>query len=175
MRRGLKCISDPNRRKYLALVLNEIKSEFRNSLVSCVLYGSVARGDDDKHSDIDLLLVLDTDMSYGERCTMLGRVLTRVYKTDLAQRLLEMGYNIFVEFYPLNITEASVFRPIYLDMIHDAVILYDRNNFFEKVLNRVSKLLKKLGSKRIWLGEKEWIWVIKPDICFGEEVSYELE
>ena len=175
MRRGLEHIRDPYRREYVVLALDKAKKALGNSLVSCVLYGSVARGDDNRHSDIDLLLVLDTDMSYGERCVVLGRILAGIYRTDLVQKLLEMGYNVFIEFYPLNIEEASVFRPIYLDMIHDAVILYDKGCFFEKILNRVSKLLRRLGAQRIWLNEKEWIWLLKPDLRFGEEISYEFE
>ena len=62
---------------------------------------------------------------------------------------------------------------IYLDMIHDAIILYDKNNFFKSILEKVSRTLSKLGSKRVWLNEKEWYWILKPDIKFGERIEYE--
>ena len=175
MRRGLEGIKDPLRREYLALVLKEVKREFGDSLVSFVVYGSVARGDGDRDSDTDVLLVLDTDAGYGERCRRLGRALARVYASEEAGRLAERGYNLFVEFYPLSREEASVFRPVYLDMVEDAVLLLDRGGFFEGVLGRVEELLRRLGSRRIWIGEREWFWILKPGVRLGEEVSYELE
>jgi len=174
MRRGLGSIRDPLRREYLALVLREVAEEFGDSLVSFVVYGSVARGDAGRESDTDVLLVLDTDAGYGERCRRLGRVLARVYASEEAGRLAEMGYNLFVEFYPLSVEEASVFRPVYVDMVEDAVLLLDRGGFFEGVLARVAELLRRLGSRRVWVGEGEWFWVLKPGVRPGEEVSYEL-
>lgn len=172
---GFKRIRDPYRRRYIALALDRVRGEFGRSLVSFVLYGSVARGDDDKKSDIDVLSILDTDKIYGERCGILGKILVELYKTDLAQMMMDLGYNIFIEFYPLNVQEALTFRPLYLDMVNDAVILYDKDDFFKKILIKVSGTLSKFGSRRIWLNEREWIWIIKPDIKFGEEVSYEFE
>jgi len=174
MRRGLGSIRDPLRREYLALVLREVAEEFGDSLVSFVVYGSVARGDASRESDTDVLLILDTDAEYGERCRRLGRVLARVYASEEAGRLAEMGYNLFVEFYPLSVEEASVFRPVYVDMVEDAVLLLDRGGFFEGVLARVAELLRRLGSRRVWVGEGEWFWVLKPGVRPGEEVSYEL-
>ena len=172
---GFKRIRDPYRRRYVASALDRVREEFGCSLVSYVLYGSVARGDDDKQSDIDVLSILDTDKSYGERCSILGKILAELYRTDLAQMMMNLGYNIFIEFYPLNVQEALTFRPLYLDMIDDAIILYDRNGFFKNILIKTSRVLSKLGSRRVWLNEREWVWIIKPDIRFGEEVSYEFE
>jgi len=175
MKRGLESIRDPLRREYLALVLREVEREFGDSLVSFVVYGSVARGDESRGSDTDVLLVLDTDAGYGERCRRLGRVLARVYESELAGRLAGMGYNLFVEFYPLSREEASVFRPVYLDMVEDAVLVLDRGGFFEGVLERVAALLRRLGSRRVRVGEGAWFWILKPDLRLGEEVRYELE
>lgn len=46
------------------------------AIVGIVLFGSVARGTADRRSDIDLLVVLDGDATYGRRiCTQLAREL----------------------------------------------------------------------------------------------------
>ena len=175
MKKGLESIRDPLRREYLSLVLREVEREFGESLVSFAVYGSVARGDEKKESDTDVLLVLDVDLGYGERCRRLGRVLARAYESGVGRRLVEEGYNPFVEFYPLDPEEASAFRPIYLDMVEDAVVLLDRGGFLERILKKVSKLLERLGSRRVRTGEGEWFWILKPGVELGEEVSYELE
>ena len=76
---------------------------------------------------------------------------------------------------PLSVEEASVFRPVYVDMVEDAVVLLDRGGFLERILKKVSKLLERLGSRRVRTGEGEWFWILKPGVELGEEVSYELE
>ncbi len=63
--------------------------------------------------------------------------------------------------------EAEKGSPIFLDMVEDARILFDRNGFFEEVLDRLKKRLKELGSKRIWKGNA-WYWDLKPDYKPGE-------
>ncbi|MCX8162569.1 MAG: nucleotidyltransferase domain-containing protein [Candidatus Bathyarchaeota archaeon] len=175
MREGVEYVIDPYRRRYIALALDSVKEIFGDSLISCVLYGSLGRGGDDKPSDTDLLLVLDTCMSYSERCDMLGKMLAKLYTTDLAYTMARLGYNIFIEFYPLSVEEALVFRPIYLDMVEDAVILYDKDGFFKSILAKTRSLLSKLGSRRVWIDRDRWVWILKPDISFGEEIRYELE
>ena len=114
MKKGFENIRDVNRREYLKLVLEEVRKEFGVSLISFIVYGSVARGDDDKLSDVDVLLILDTSESYSERCSRLAKILTKIYAHKLTLKLIEEGYNVFIEFYPLSLNEALNFRPIYV-------------------------------------------------------------
>jgi len=51
--------------------------------------------------------------------------------------------------------EASRLIPIYLDMVEDAIILYDRDSFFKNILNRLRKGLNELNAKRVRMG-KMW-------------------
>ena len=45
-----------------------------NNLVGIVLFGSVARGEADRQSDIDVLVFVDGDLTYGRRlCTQVAR------------------------------------------------------------------------------------------------------
>ena len=47
--------------------------------------------------------------------------------------------------------------PLYLDMVEDAIIVYDKDDFFRKILQNVRNRLKELGSKRVRMG-KRWYW-----------------
>ena len=50
------------------------ESEEIDELVGAILFGSVARGTADRRSDIDLLVIVDGDLTYGRRiCTSLAR------------------------------------------------------------------------------------------------------
>lgn len=57
-------------------------------------------------------------------------------------------------------------------MTEDAVIIHDKENFFERILTSLIEKMKKLGSKRIWIGKK-WYWILKDDVKFGEVIEIE--
>ena len=121
-----------------------LQEEFQDKLISVVLYGSVARGDNRKDSDIDLLLVIkDLPKTITERIILFDKVERKL--DDDIMRLMDEGY--YVTFSPILKTpeEAMRFSPIYIDMTEDAIILYDRNEFFRKVLEKTKKRLKELG------------------------------
>ena len=168
-------IRNPIRREYLRTAFSIIKKIFDDSLISFAIYGSVARGNDRPESDNDVLLILDTDMEFHERCSLLAKAMLKLYETEAFKEMVKKGYNTFIEFYPLSKEEASVFRPIYLDMVEDSVVIYDRDNFFNKVLHKVKRLMDRLGSRRVWISDDKWIWIMKPDVKFGERVEYVLE
>lgn len=140
-------------------------------LVSVVLYGSIARGSAQKNSDIDLLVIADSlPKSRMDRQKLFLRI------EEPLQPAMDSLWNegFHVDFSPiiLSLEEASRMRPLYLDMVEDAIILYDKNGFFKGILERLRKRLEELGGKRIWIGNK-WYWVIKPSIKFGEVVEIE--
>jgi nucleotidyltransferase len=144
--------------------------EFQDKLISVVLYGSIARGDNRKDSDIDLLLVIkDLPKTITERVILFDKVERKL--DDDIMRLMDEGY--YVTFSPILKTpeEAMRFSPIYMDMTEDAIILYDRNGFFRKVLEKTKKRLKELGFERVWLSKKSWYWR-KRDYKFGEIIDF---
>jgi Nucleotidyltransferase domain. len=147
-----------------------LQEEFQDRLVSVVLYGSVARGDNRNDSDIDLLLVIeDLPKTITERVILFDRVERKL--DDDIMRLMDEGY--YVTFSPILKTpeEAVRFSPIYMDITEDAIILYDRNDFFRKVLEKTEKRLKELGFERVWLSEKSWYWR-KRDYKLGEVIDF---
>ncbi len=136
-----------------------------------VVYGSVARGDYRRDSDVDLVVVAeDLPRRRFARIELFERA-EECLEKDL-DMLMERGY--FISFSPIIKTpiEASKISPLYLDMVEDSVILYDKNNFFESILDRLAKTLKNLGAERVRIGKK-WYWRLKKDHKFGEVIVIE--
>jgi len=65
-----------------------------------------------------------------------------------------------------------MFRPLYIDVVFDAIILYDKDEFMSKVFKAVRKKLKRLGAVRRRIGRK-WVVVLKPhNYRFGEVIDF---
>jgi Nucleotidyltransferase domain. len=150
-------------------MLKIMKEEFKDDLISVVVYGSVARGDNRNDSDVDLLII----MKNLPKDSMLKRI--RLFETKVEDKLnldeyWKMGYYISLSPMLKTPEEAEKFSPLYLDMVYDAVILYDSNYFFTRILQKLRDRLKELGAERVRMGKK-WYWVLKKDSRFGETVE----
>ncbi|MEJ2776499.1 nucleotidyltransferase domain-containing protein [Sulfolobaceae archaeon RB850M] len=150
-------------------MLKIMKEEFKDDLISVVVYGSAARGDNRNDSDVDLLII----MKNLPKDSMLKRI--RLFETKVEDKLnldeyWKMGYYISLSPGLKTPEEAEKFSPLYLDMVYDAVILYDRNYFFTRILQKLRDRLKELGAERVRMGKK-WYWVLKKDSRFGETVE----
>ena len=82
---------------------------------------------------------------------------------------LGMAIKSRVELSPVFKTpeEIASGSPLFLDMVEDVRMLFDRDRFFAKVLKKLKKRLQKLGARRIWQGNA-WYWDLKPDYQPGE-------
>ncbi len=67
-------------------------------------------------------------------------------------------------------SEATRVTPLYLDMVDDARLLYDRDGFFRSVLDRLRETLTRLGSERRQRGGTRY-WVLKPGLKLGEIIE----
>jgi len=141
---------------------------FGESLVSLVLFGSYARGDYSVDSDVDVLVVLE---SVGDRFE-LHRKLDAVEEAlePIFRRLRERGYNPRLSPYVLSREQASQTRPLYLDMVFDCRILYDKDGFMSKVVERVKRRLEEYGAERVYIGRR-YVVVLKRDYRFGDVIE----
>jgi len=137
-------------------------------LTSLAVYGSVARGTARENSDIDLLIVSnDFSGSIGRRIEMLYRLEAGLEELAWLRR---NGIYTSFSFYPLTEEEAARKPLLFIDMTEDAVILYDKDQFLEKVLTEFKAELLRLGAKRVFVDKENWYWDLKPDYRFGEEI-----
>ncbi len=93
---------------------------------------------------------------------------------DVFERFREPGYNPVISPVVLNRDMASRFRPLYIDLVFDAVILCNRNNFMHIVLNKVRNKLERLGARRVHI-DKVWVVDLKTGSRFGEITDLPLD
>lgn len=150
----------------LLRLFDETVSVYGADLTSLAVFGSVGRGTPAPGSDIDLLLVASTLPS--------GRM-SRVRQFDNVERALESDLRqariqgVSTRLSPVFRTEAEMGLGglIFLDMISDSRILFDRCSFFAAYLRRLEARLTTMGSVRVRRGGA-WHWVLKPDLKPGE-------
>lgn len=158
-------------REYLRCYSQFLYGRYKDRLVSVVVFGSVPRGEAKiGESDIDVLIVVEGWRGkLWDRLAELAEVEEELGKTSIYSMLVKKGIWPIVQNYPLSTEEAEEFNRIYLDMVFERAILYDKENFMENVLERLRRRLVELGSQRIQLPNGSWYWVLKPDLKAGEE------
>ena len=148
----------------LGRLLHVCRTFYGDRLVSLVVFGSVGRGTPRPDSDVDLLVVADPLPD--------GRI-PRVREFDTVERATTSGQpaNAAHRLSPIFKTPAEVRRgsPLFLDMLEDGRLLYDRAGFFAGELAALKARLDKLGSRRIWKDDA-WYWDLKPDYKPGDEI-----
>jgi len=151
-------------------LLAEIRSFYGERLVSVILFGSVAREAQSFESDLDLLVIAEgLPQGRMKRIREFGSVEDKVepFLKTLQQK---EGINTYISAIIKSPEEAEKGSPLFLDMVEDAKMLFDRDGFFAAVLERLRKRLKELGSKRIWQGNA-WYWDLKPDYKPGDVIE----
>ncbi|RMH03788.1 MAG: nucleotidyltransferase domain-containing protein [Nitrospirae bacterium] len=143
-----------------------VQAQYGDRLVTIAVYGSVARGTMRYDSDVDVLIVAK-ELPKGR---MKRRREFDVVEEALAPVFAELrGQGVTTTLAAVLKTpeEVEVGSPLFLDMIEDVKILYDREGFFAQRLNRLRFRLQELGARRIWRGNV-WYWDLKPDYQPGE-------
>jgi predicted nucleotidyltransferase len=150
-------------------ILKEVKSFYKDALVSFVVFGSAARGTYRFDSDLDILIIA-RNLPKG-RMKRVAQFMTVEEKIEpLLRSLQKDGINTFISPVLKTPREAEMGSPLFLDMVEDALILHDQDGFFSKILERLRQKLKELGAKRIWQGNA-WYWILKPDYKPGDVIE----
>jgi predicted nucleotidyltransferase len=165
---SLEKIKEPHRTIIEKML--ELLSIMSEKLVSVVIFGSVARGSAREDSDIDLLMVAESlPESRMERQKLFLQIEEPLQ--PLLDELLEKGFHIDFSPIILSVEEASKIRPMYLDMIEDSIILYDKDDFFKRVLARLRRRLEE-AVKMIETGHPTLIDAMEEGIVLMEDEEY---
>lgn len=146
---------------------------YKDSLISIVVYGSVGRGKFTGCSDIDLLIVISSssDSVCGRIHLFHDNVINKAEQTEEYRELIDkkLPYRIMPIVY--TVERLKNHPPLMLDMTEDSVILFDRDDTFLKEIKNIKERMRELGSKRVFLENGSWYWILKPDIKWGEIVK----
>lgn len=154
-------------RELLDTVVRAARRVYGDRLVAVAVFGSVGRGTPRHDSDCDLLVVA-RDLPRGR--------LARVEEFEAVERAcarvlarLAAGAGLRTHLSPVFKTPDEVLRgsPLFLDMVEDAVILYDPEGFLQNYLERLRARLRELGARRVPY-KGTWYWVLKGDYRPGE-------
>jgi predicted nucleotidyltransferase len=130
-------------------VLSQLNDFFGQNLISVVLFGSQVQGRARLDSDIDILVIVkNLSKNWREQDELAGQLRINLWSKDL--------YNIqFILMTPEQIDMAiEWFNPLLLSLADGCYILFDSNDFFNKIINRIKTIFKTgLVKKR---GELMW-------------------
>ena len=155
--------------KLQQILLSEVRSFYQERLVTLAVFGSVARGSYRFDSDLDILIIAD-NLPRGrmKRVAQFMKVEEKIEPFLISLR--KEGINTYISPIFKTPQEAKIGSPLFLDMVEDVRILFDRNGCFSKILDRLQQRLKKLGAKRVWQGNA-WYWILKPDYKPGDVIE----
>jgi WD40 repeat protein/predicted nucleotidyltransferase len=156
-------------KEFLSILLDGLKSEFgRDFILSYAVFGSVARGDANPMSDIDLLVVVKERSP--ELISRFVKLLFRLKKEDVYLNLKRQ--NLKADPNPIFLTQEELKENplILLDVLDDGKVIYD-TGVLEERFDYLRKRLKELGSKKVRLPNGKWYWDLKPDWKPGEIVK----
>ena len=153
----------------ISKLLEEVKFLYGSRLVTLAVFGSYARNAMKPDSDLDLLIIAE-GLPHG-RMARVREFLEAEAKLQPSLDVLNQQ-SIHPLFSPIFKTpeEARRGSPLFLDMTEEVEILFDRGDFFRKMLQEFKERLRRLGSRRIWKGSM-WYWVLKPDSKPGEVIE----
>ena len=141
-------------------LLRACRNQYGAGLLSVVVFGSMGRAVAGPDSDLDCLLVVEW-LPDGRmpRVRDFNQIEKEVRSTVPEQIALSPVFKT-----PAEVEVGSL---LFLDMVEDGRVLYDRDNFIEDHFARLRERLKQLGARRVWRGSA-WYWDLKPDYRPGE-------
>lgn len=145
----------------LPRVRQTVCATYQDNLVSLAIFGSVARGTPGPESDLDLLIVCrHLPRGRGKRMADFTQV-EGALAPDLAQ-LAATGIQTTLSPVIKTAAEAQMGSHLFLDMVHDVIVLHDPDGFLMQLLAETRAALQQQGARRVQQGSR-WYWQLHAD------------
>lgn len=148
MEKGFEAYHQNEGQKRLQFILEKIKKTFDNRVLGVVLFGSVAKGEENDESDIDLLIVLNQQVK-------LERSLYRLWDDDVDdQKTPELSPH-FVHAPREGVRPGS----LWLEVAMKNQILWQKGKSIDRVLDEVTDWIARDDVQlKSYQGQPSWVW-----------------
>lgn len=161
------------RERYVELVetlRGRVVEYYGEALVSLVLFGSVARGLFRPDSDIDFLIVAENLPRGRARRVLDFQEGVEAPLEAIFRDLHKQGVHALLSPVIKTPAEVRLGSPLFLDMIRDAKLAFDREGFFEKYLRGLQARLDQMGARKVKFRGGSY-WLLKPDYLRGDIIE----
>lgn len=130
----------------LKLALQEyiktLKSEFRENLVSVILFGSFSTDSWDKTSDIDLAIFLKEINQISQLFEQFTLCRRKFRTTNNYKLLIQKDYSFRIQHVPFDIRNSTKFHNLFPDLITTGIVLYDHEGFYREFKDKIFKIIE---------------------------------
>lgn len=144
---GLRTFS-PTHATYLQTIFEEILAYYGDRLVGLAVFGSYARQENTKNSDLDLLIILKGTSQRRERIIEFVNEIEMRHEMMAQQLYANEGISVELSPYLLTESEALKLQPIYFDLIEHLHVIHDPYGIIARIVQSTSRLLKEKGARR---------------------------
>ena len=168
-RAGYKWRNKIAQKDYLGF-LELLVAKVVESFVSLVIFGSVAAGRAKAESDVDLLIMAkELPESYSDRLRLWRGIVAEIEFERLKLWRKKRLYPL-IDPILLMPSEAERIQPFYPDLLDNSIIVYDKDEFMQWVLNDLRARLKAFDTIKVKPPSSSWYWIIKPSAGFGKVI-----
>lgn len=147
----------PEHRQYVSGVLSRIIRYYGEDLVGLAIFGSFARKENRKSSDLDLLIILSSSCKRRIRLEEFIREIEMKHDDEAQQLFREQGLLCELSPYILSKPESLLVQPIYYDLVADNVIVWDPQDVLAYIIQSTDALLREVGACRV-RRNNTWEW-----------------
>ena len=135
-------------------------------LVTVGVFGSVGRDTPGPYSDVDTLIIANP-LQRGRGARLRDFDAVEAELSEVLAAVARRGCHTTISPIIKTPAEAAAGSLLFLDMIEDLRLLYDRDGFFQNHLDGFAARLRRLGASRV-RRDGTWHWDLKPDYRPGE-------
>lgn len=159
----------PSYRKLVQELSSAVAAFYGDRLISLVLYGSVVRGCMRPDSDLDFVVVAEGLPRGSVARNQAFDAVFQCVRPEIDALEADGIHTILSPLIKLP-EEARYKSPVFLDMVEHRIILYDREGFFQGVLDDLARRMAELGSRKVVTPEGYW-WDLAPNAPPGTPIE----